>query len=356
MNSRARFLSSVAHTQPDRVPIGLRFSPELAATLKEAFGFKDDHALLDWAGCDLRTVRPKFRRPAADRQYADPTIEVTPDGLHLDIYRVPFRLVQTACQRYMEPAGQPPLAQFQSAGELAAWNCPGPELWDFSGIASELTAHHDRATWGRSRGIFEISCFLRGMDRFMLDLALEPDFAAALLDRVMDGLLALARNTLEAGRGGYAFYEYNDDIGSQRTMTISPQMWREFIKPRMARFCDLIHSFGAKVRYHSCGSIRPVIPDLIEIGVDILNPIQPLARDMDPTRLKAEFGTHLCFDGGIDTQALLPNGTPGDVRAEVRRMIDQVGRDGGYILAGSHTLQADVPIANVVAMIEEAKK
>jgi len=256
----------------------------------------------------------------------------------------------------MEPAGPPPLAQLQSIGELDGWPWPGPELWDFSGIASDLQTHRDRATWGRSRGVFEICCLLRGMDQFMIDLALDPGFAAALLDRVADGLLELARQTLAAGGGAYAFYEYNDDIGSQRTLMMSPRMWREFIKPRMASFCTLIHAFGAKVRYHSCGSIRPVIPDLIEIGVDILNPIQPLARDMEPVSLKAEFGDHLCFDGGIDTQHLLPAGTPGEVRAEVRRMIDNVGRNGGYILAGSHTLQADVPVANLVALVEEAVK
>jgi len=194
------------------------------------------------------------------------------------------------------------------------------------------------------------------MDNFMVDLALSPDFAGALMDHVTDGLLSLTRKTLEAGRDGYVFYEYNDDLGSQQAMLIDPRMWRDFIKPRMAKICDLIHSFGVKVRYHSCGSIRPIIPDLIEIGVDILNPIQPLATGMDPADLKKEFGRQLAFDGGIDTQLLLPKGTPEEIRVQARSYIETLGEDGGYILAGSHTLQADIPTENIIALVDEAKK
>lgn len=356
MTSRERFLVAVSHLQPDRVPIGVRFAAELAHGLKTHLGLASDAELRDWVGLDLVTVRPAFRRPASDRFYADPTLEVTPDGLYLDIYRVPFRWIQTDCQAYMELAGFPPLADAQTVADLERHPWPTPELWDFSGIPGQLETYRDKATWARSRGMFEIACFLRGMDQFMMDLAGEPEFAEALLDRIADGLLELTRRTLEVGGGKYVFYEYNDDVASQRAMMISPEMWRQFIRPRMARFCDLIHSFGAKVRYHSCGSVYPIIPDLIEIGVDILNPVQPLARDMAPERLKKEFGSRLCFDGGIDTQVLLPKGTPADVRAAVRRMIDVVGKDGGYICSGSHTLQADVPLNNVIAMLEEARQ
>ncbi len=356
MNSRERVLTALSHAQPDRVPIGCRFSPELTQRVKDKLGFRSDSELWDWVGRDLVTVRPKFRRPASDKYYADPTLEITPDGLYLDIYRVPFRWVQTEYQAYMELVGQPPLAKMERVDELENFAWPTPDLWDFSNIPSELESQRDKATWARSRGIFEISCFMRGMDQLMTDFVLDPDFATALMDRVTQGLLDLTRKTLEAGRGGYVFYEYNDDVASQRAMLISPNMWREFIKPRMARFCDLIHSFGAKVRYHSCGSVYPIIPDLLEIGVDILNPVQPLAQDMEPARLKKEFGDRLAFDGGVDTQFLLPKGTVQEVRRQVREMIDVVGKNGGYICSGSHTIQADVPVENIIAMVEEAKK
>jgi uroporphyrinogen decarboxylase len=356
MNSRERVLAAVSHVRPDRVPIGLRFSPELTKGLKDRMGLKSDPELWNWVGQDLITVRPKFRSPAADKYYADPTIEITPEGHYLDIYRVPFRWVQTEYQAYMELVGRPPLAHIQTLAELENFPWPGLDLWDFSTIPGELELHREKATWARSRGLFEIACFMRGMEQLMTDFILDPDFAAGLMDRITEGLLAMVKKTLAAGRGGYVFYEYNDDIASQRAMLISPKLWREFIKPRMAKICDMIHSFNTRVRYHSCGSVYPIIPDLIEMGVDILNPIQPLAQDMDPFRLKKEFGDRLTLDGGIDIQFLLPKGSVGDVRREVRKMIDITGANGGYICAGSHTLQGDIPLENIIALVEEAQR
>lgn len=356
MTSRERFLSAVSHVQPDRVPIGLRFSAELAQRLKDRLGFASDDELCDWAGIDLVTIRPKFRSPASDKYYADPTIEITLDGLHLDIYRIPYRHVQIEFQSYMEPANQPPLAAIQTIDELNAFAWPRADDWDYSQISDQLDVHRHRATWARSRGVFDLACLMRGTEQLMMDLVLDPEFASALFDRITDVLHSLTERTLIAGAGKYTFYEYNDDIAAQRAMMISPALWREFIQPRMARICDTIHHFGAHVRYHSCGSIHSIIGDLIAMGVDILNPIQPLAQDMDPVRLKREFGDRLTFDGGIDIQQLLPSGTVQDVRSEVRRLIDIVGKNGGYICAGSHTLQGDIPIENILALVEEAQR
>ena len=126
-------------------------------------------------------------------------------------------------------------------------------------------------------------------------------------------------------------------------------MFREFIAPYLKEMCGLIHELGAKVLFHSCGSIRPLIPDLIELGVDILDPIQPVC-DMTPETLKSEFGDKLCFHGGIDMQRLLPLGTPEEVRAEVGRYERVLGKDGGYILAPAHLFQPDVPPENVLAV------
>lgn len=357
MTSRERVQAALEHRQPDRVPIELRFAPELSTKLAQAVSVMEEE-LPAWIGQDLVTVRPVFRNPASEVRYADPTKEITSDGLYLDIYGVPFRRVETELQTYMELAGQPPLADCDSIAALDDYPWPTVEMWDYDTIPAELSAleaNDGPAAWGHSRGFFEIAHFLRGMDNFMIDLALRPDFACALMDHILEYLLAKAERILRAGKDRYALFEYNDDIASQRGMLISTNMWRECIRPRMAKMCNLSHSYGAKVKYHSCGSVYAIIPDLIEIGVDVLNPVQPLANDMDPFKLKAEFGDRLCFHGGIDIQDLLPNATPEEVRRHVRRMIDEVGRDGGYILAGSHTLQADTPVENIIAMIEEAK-
>jgi uroporphyrinogen decarboxylase len=353
MNSRERVLAAVNHRPPDRVPVDLGFAPELKTALCGHLGVTDAQ-FWTWVGQDLAYVGARFKHEATPKCYADPTIEVTAEGHHLDIFRVPFREVRTQFQTYMELVGRPPLAACEDVEELTRFPWPSPVAWSYEHIAETLRRHEGQATIGHSRGFFEISHFMRGMDNFMADLAAEPEFAAALMDHIAEYLLEKARRALEAGDGGYTLFEYNDDVAAQQGLFISPTMWRHFNKPRMARFCELYHRHGAKVRYHSCGSVRAIIPDLIEIGVDILNPVQAKATGMDPFELKREFGKDLTFHGGVDIQELLPRASASEVREHTRRLLGELGRDGGYILGGSHTLQADIPVENVVAMVEEA--
>ena len=353
MTSRERVAAALRHTQPDRVPIDLRFAPEAMQKLSQFLACTETE-VWEWIGQDVVTVRPVFHNPASEKHYADPTVEISEEGYYLDIYRVPFREISVGNQTYLEPAGEPPLKDYETARQLEAFPWPSAEDWDYSGIAYALESNRDKATWCRSRGCFQTAQLMRGTDTFLIDMALNPEFASCLLDHVMEFVMDDARRTLAAGAGEYTFCEYNDDVASQRSMLVSPDMWREYIKPRMADFCDLVHRYGAKVKYHSCGSVYAIIPDLIEIGVDILNPVQPLAANMDPFRLKDEFGNSLLFHGAIDIQHLLPRGSVWDVRRQVRKIVDYVGKDGGYILAGSHTIQADAKAENLVAMIEEA--
>jgi len=356
MTSRERVLAAVSHRQPDRVPIGPGFSREMLDLLRAELTLERDEDVLDWAGNDFAWVGPRFPQAVSSIAYADPTIEVTPDGLYLDIYRVPFRVIRTEYQSYVDLAGRPPLRQFQSPAELETFPWPTAEMWDYSGISQALDDHAAKATDGHSRGFFEIAHFMRGMDAFLMDLAADPEMACAIMDRIIGHLLERARRMLQNGAGRYAVFEYNDDVASQRGLMISPEMWRRHVKPRLAKFCDLYHAFGAKVRYHSCGAVRAIIPDLIEIGVDILNPVQSLAAGMDPFELKCEFGRELTFHGGVDIQDFLIHATPQQVSDHTRRLIDVVGKDGGFILAGSHVIQADTPVANVVALFETAKR
>lgn len=355
MNSLERVCCAIEHRQPDRVPIDLRFAPELQAALKDALGM-DEAQLWDWIGQDVVTVRPKFPHPASLIKYADPTIEIDPQGYYLDIYRVPFQKIHNDFQDYLEPLNFPPLDACETIDELDRFPWPKTGDWDYSGIKQELIDVGEKATWSRSRGCFQTAQLMRGVEKFLIDLTLNPDFACRMMDRIMDFVTEDARLTLEAGESKFTFVEYNDDIATQRGLLISPAMWRKYVKPRMKAFCDMVHSHGVKVKYHSCGSIYAVIPDLIEIGVDILNPIQVLARDMDPFRLKKEFGSQLCLHGGVDIQQLLPRASKQEVSDMVKRLIDEVGRNGGYILAGSHTIQNDAKIENIVAMVETAKK
>jgi uroporphyrinogen decarboxylase len=154
----------------------------------------------------------------------------------------------------------------------------------------------------------------------------------------------------EAAGGKLDIFYMADDYGMQDRMLISPACWRRVFKPIVKRFMDWGHARGLKTMLHSCGSIRPIIPDLIECGLDILDPIQPLANGMNPFELKREFGKDLCFHGGVDIQELLPHGKPQEVREAVKRLTEEVGKDGGYILAPAHQVQSDVPAENVLAI------
>jgi uroporphyrinogen decarboxylase len=187
-----------------------------------------------------------------------------------------------------------------------------------------------------------------------MDFHLNPDVLTAIMDAVLEHRLAVAERALEEIGDFIDVVSCSDDIADQRGPIVSPATYREFIKPRHRRFFDMIHDkTDAKLLFHTCGSIIKLIPDLIEIGVDFVNPVQVSAKGMNDTaHLKSEFGKDIGFWGGVDNLNVLPNGTPEDVRAEVRRRINDLSADGGYILSAIHNIQPDVPPENIVAIFD----
>ncbi len=208
---------------------------------------------------------------------------------------------------------------------------------------------HFRVIWVGD--LWERATFMRGMEDLLCDVALNPEFVDALLDGLTDGILQTMEILL--ARFEFEAIAVSDDYGTQRSMVMSPRDWRRLVRPRLAQIYGLAKKHGRVVFHHSCGNILPIIGEMIDIGLDILHPIQPEA--MDGAQLKKEFGNRLTFCGGISTQGLLVNGTPERVRAEVRRLKRDMGRGGGYILEPGITIQDDVPLENIVAMIDEAR-
>jgi uroporphyrinogen decarboxylase len=209
-----------------------------------------------------------------------------------------------------------------------------------------------------SGGPLEYGCWLRGMEQFMIDMVVNKQFARELITGVETVILGLLEVLLDAVGEYVDIIQTSEDLGSQSGLLISPQLYREMLKPTRVRINNLIKSLAphAKVFYHCCGAIYELIPDIIETGIDILNPIQPRAFGMDSTRLKKEFGSRLCFHGGIDVQQTLPRGSPRDVEHEVRERIGQMGKGGGYIVAPANIIQSDTPPINVVSMCEAVRK
>ncbi|MFC1478990.1 uroporphyrinogen decarboxylase family protein [Planctomycetota bacterium] len=351
MNSKERVRMAIEHREPDRVPLDYYSRPEITKKCMDTLGTETEEELLQKLGIDQRRIAPVFKGEEAPLRYADPTVSVTEEGIYKDIWGVGFSANDTGSGFYMDLA-ENPLSGITSAVELDKHTWPDPDMWDYSSAAAQAESHSDYWVWTHSRGIFEISWFLRGFDNFMVDLMVNPELANALMDRAQDYLFEKARRILETADGSIDMMEYNDDIGSQEGILINPDTWRIMLKPRMAVFIDMCKQFGVKVRYHSCGGYTEIIPDLIEIGLDVLNPVQTRAKGMDPQTLAREFGDQLTFSGGIDTQELLPFASPEEVKAEARMLIDVLGKDGGFILGPSHKFQADVPVENVLAMYE----
>lgn len=335
MDDREWIKSVLAHPpQADPVPFNIALSPVPQRKLQEYAGIEN---VADWMGLPIRMTGLKSIKPL----YADPAIY----GQHArDEYGVVW--TTNAIDRG-SPEGhclpQPDLSSYTFPDAARAYRCEDLGAW--------LQANDEHYTFIWIGDLWERATFMRGMEALLLDLAGNPEFVRALLRGIADYILA----TLEIlfSRFDFDGIALSDDYGTQRGMLMSPASWREFIKPLLSEIYSLAKRHNRTVFHHTCGYVVPIIPDLIEVGLDILHPIQPEA--MDVFQLKREFGRDLTFCGGVRTQDLMPHGTPDDVRAEVRRLKAEMGKGGGYILEPGITLQADVPLENILALIEEAR-
>jgi uroporphyrinogen decarboxylase len=202
---------------------------------------------------------------------------------------------------------------------------------------------------------FALSQRLRGFSEMFEDLLLNPGFATALQERVTDVICQMATVALRDVGDLIDGVSFADDMGSQTQSYMSPKLYRSMVKPHHSRFVATLRTLTpARIIMHSDGAIFDLLPDLIDCGVEVVNPVQVNAEGMNPERLKREFGGALCFWGGVDTQKIMPYGSPDDVAVEVRRRLKDLGRGGGYVLASVHNIQAEVPPANVVAMFDTA--
>lgn len=253
-----------------------------------------------------------------------------------------------------------PLQSISSPDDLEDY--PFPDViatYRYEGLAEQVAEWHRRgyAVAGEiphySGTLFECAWILRGMENLLADFLLQPDLATALLDRLTASGIESATQLASTG---IDILTTGDDVGTQRGMMMSPALWRKWLKPRMREIIVAAKAVNPDllVFYHSDGDIRSIIPELIEMGIDILNPVQP--ECMDPVRLKREYGNDLAFWGTIGTQTTMPLGTPDEVRAVVRERIETVGEGGGLLLAPTHVLEPDVPWENIIAFIEAVEE
>lgn len=325
---------TLAHRPGGAVPYNVTFSPPARSRLQAHYGTAD---LEETLGLPIRMGGPRSVKPL----YASPEA-FGPTAT--DEFGVVWT---TSAIDRGSPVG-PCLGE----ADLAGYRFPDASApYRFEHLAEWTAANAAHYTFLWVGDLWERATFMRGMEAVLTDLVLAPGFVRQLLRGLADHILA----TMEVLLARFRFdgIALSDDYGAQRGMLMSPAHWREFIRPLLAEIYALARAGGRTVFHHSCGNIEPIVGDLVDIGLDVLHPIQPEA--MDIVRLKRDFGAHLTLCGGLRTQDLLPRGTPGQVRDEIRRLKDVMGKGGGYILEPGITLQADVPLANLVALVEEAR-
>lgn len=355
MDSRQRVALALEHHQPDRVPIDYWATSTVNARLRNHFGLSTQEELLAHFDVDFRYIDGP--------RYVGPEPKVRDDGSvedHWGVPRVRVELGSGGQTSVYQEVLDFPLRQARSVAEVRDYpQWPSPDWFDYDCVRDQVAEARRTGKVVVFMGDRMNRCaqlkpamYVRGVDQILLDVALAPDLAECIFRQITAFYLEYARRTFEAADGGIDVFMMGDDFGTQKGPFMSPEMWRRFLRPGLKAFIDLAKQYGCKVAHHSCGSIKPIIPDLIECGLDVLNPIQPDVADMDRRELKQRFGDRLCFHGSISIQRTLPFGTPEDVRNEVRERVETLGPGGGFVFCTAHNIQADTPLENIVALFE----
>jgi uroporphyrinogen decarboxylase len=339
MTARERWEAVLTGEKPDRVPMDYWATSEATRKLVDHLGCGNLEEALTQLHVDRPiTVGPKYTGPAL------------PAGE--DVFGCRRRTVQYETGEYTECVHHP-LADYESVEQIEEnYTWPDPDWWDYSRIPARIEGHEDRPVRGGGSEPFLTYCNLRGQEKAYMDLALNPEMVHYCLDRLFDLAYRGTERVYEQIPGRVMVTYIAEDLGSQEGLLFSPGHIKEFLLPRMKRMMDLAHDAGAYVFTHSDGAVRDVIPDLIEIGMDVLNPIQWRCGGMEREGLKRDFGNRVVFHGAMDNQQTLAFGSVDDVRREVMDNLRILGEGGGYILAPCHNIQAVSPPENVVAMYE----
>lgn len=346
MTSRERVLTALSHRTPDRVPIDVahyEVGADVQTRLQKHFYVKDLQTILLGLGTDFRWIEPLYRGPE---------LVTRPDGTYIGFFGQAENVLS-----YAEGLGLRPLQNAETIAEIERYPWPQADWFDFSVIPTLCNLYHDFAIVGPARWkpTFCRICELTGMETTLQNLILAPELIEAMTACITDFYYEFSKRALEAAKGRIDVFFIGDDYAGQKGMIFSLEYWRKYFKRPLARMFALAHSYGARVMFHSCGAIRELLPELIDIGLDIIMPLQLRADGMDPAGLKRDFGKSLSFYGGVDVQQTMVYGTEQDVRAEVRMCIDTLGRDGGYVLTSSHILLPEMPLGNILAMFDEAQ-
>jgi len=347
MTPRQRVLAAVNRQEPDRTPKTASFTPAIMERFRRETGAQSP---TEYFGMEPRGIG--FVRTQAKTDFRRFFPKELPANATFDEYgrtRVPGTYYHFTKVEY-------PMAEFTKVSQLESYPWPDMEAdYRHAHLEDGVKRLRDAGYFvhGGVAHIFEIAWQLRGMDRLFMDFGENPDFAAFLLDRITSHRRFMAVRYAQAGCD---MIHCGDDVGMQDRMMMSPAMWRQWFKPRWKQVWDAAREVNPDIHifYHSDGYIEPIIGELIEIGLTVLNPVQP--ECMDPAKLKAQYGDRLAFWGTIGTQTTMPFGSPEEVRETIRQRIETVGKGGGLLLAPTHVLEPEVPWENILAFFDAIEK
>ena len=364
MNSKERMTAVMNHQIPDRVPLDIGginntgMHQLVEQEVKRYLNLKDngyeikalsqlvvipDQSVVDYFGVDTCSIYINEARPWIDNG----------DGTFKDMWGVDYRLNPDG---YYFNMVRHPLEAAEEPADLDTYSIPEPNDYMIAGLSERLDANSDKycILEGLREPMFGLPSWLRRNDNFYVDLLINKPLSDALHEKLLEYYKKLIDFVMQHLGDRIDIVKLADDMGAQNALLLSPETYRARIKPyQKALYGYIKDKYNKKILLHSCGSIQPIIGDLIEIGVDALNPVQISADNMDPVDLKNEFGKDLVFwGGGIDTQHILSTGTPAEVKADVKKNMSVFKQGGGYVFAQVHNIQPGVPVENVIAMYD----
>lgn len=342
MNSRQRALAAIDRKPADRTPADYKAEPEVNDRMIAHFGASSYEDLLKRLEVDIRRIGPK---------QVDRFGKSLGNGVTEDFWGIRSVHLKASHGSY-DMHVHNPLWDAASLDDLKRHDWPTTDIFDYSVMLEQAEKAEGYLVLYEGADLFTRPCILRNIENVLIDMVERPEMAHFLFEKFTAFYCEDARRAIEASKGKIDLFCEWSDYGTQRGLMVSIDMFNEFLAPYLKRLVDTVHEYGVKFMLHSCGAIYDLIPTLIDIGIDVLDPIQVAAAGMDPARLKAEFGDRLAFHGGICTQHTLPHGSAEEVRQAVRDRVATLGKGGGYIIASSHDISADTPTENIVAMYD----
>lgn len=343
MTSKERVRAAITHTNPDRIPAAFEAVPAVIEKLLNHYGYKCEEELYERFDIDIRYVFPKYIGPEL-KEYKDEK------GKRVRQSFWGFEETFTVLDGINYPfTSHFPLDQVKTVEDVENYNWPNPDWFNYEDIKIQCEKHKDKAIVVGHEGPFQIVTYLISMEKFFMLMIDKPEVSKRILQKIVEFELEFYERIFKVSNGNIDILRPHDDYGTQLSLLFSIEMWKEFFKENTKKLVNLAHKYNVFYQQHSCGAIYPLIGEFISCGVDILEPLQKV-KGLEPENLQKEYGGQIAFHGGIDTQGVLPYGSVEEVEIETRKYMDNLNKEGGYILMASQAFELDVPIENIEAI------